>query len=265
VSGQRFAAYVNDHVLKPIGMTRSFVMDGKRTADPNVARGYTLSDDKLEPADNYPLFGGSGGLMTTINDLAKWDYDIGVGHKVWTPEVRKLMVEPGLFNNGVKVTRSGRGTYYASGLSVGPNWFGHGGGARGFKTYYAHDTARRLGVALLCNRGEVDPIERADKVVAAIGGGLPAISEPSVQSAAINGRYRSENLDAFYVLELGADDMLNVTVVGADGATRRTITGLKRTPMGGYKGENLEIVPDDDQRGFMLETGRVNLPFVRAS
>jgi len=30
-------------------------------------------------------------MMLTINDLAKYHHDITVGHRVWTPEVTKLM------------------------------------------------------------------------------------------------------------------------------------------------------------------------------
>lgn len=263
VAKQPFADYVNKNVLKPVGMTRSFIMAGARTKDTNYARGYVVEDGKVDLSDNYPLFGGSGGLMTTINDLAKWDYDIDTGHKVWTPEVLKLMTEPGGFNNGVKVTRTGRGTYYASALMVGPSWFGHSGGASGFKTYYARNQGKRLGVAVLCNRGEVDPAKRADEVVAAIGGGLPAVTEPAVQASALNGRYRSENLDATYVLEVAGDETLNVTVLDPAGKVRRTVA-LKRAEAGSFKAPGIEITPDDDGRGFMLETGRVSLPFARA-
>lgn len=265
VSGERFATYVDEHVLKPARMTRSFVLDGKRTTDPNFARGYTREDGKLELADNYPLFGGSGGVVTTINDLAKWDHDIDTGHKVWTAEILKLMIEPGVFNNGVKVARTGRGTYYASGLMVGPSWFGHSGGASGFRTYYARNQGQRLGVALLCNRGEIDPGEVSDKIVAAIGGGLPPITQPAVVADALDGRYRSDDLDATYVLHMGADDTLGVTVLGPDGETRRAVSGLKRTPTGSFRIGGFEIVPDDDLLGFMLVTGRVSLPFVRVS
>lgn len=261
VSGRPFAQYVNDNVLKPLGMNRSFVLDGKRPTDTNFARGYERRDSKLELADGYPLFGGSGGLITTVNDLGKWASDIDRGHKVWTAEIRMLMTQPGVFNNGVKVTQGGRSPYYASGLWVGPNWFGHAGGAKGFKTFYAHNAPHRMGMAILCNRGEIDPFKQIEELAAALG--LPPIMESAVKETVIEGRYRSDDLDATYILELGAENTLKVTVVGGDGKARRTISAMKRTPIGTYQDSDLEIVPDDDARGFRLKSGWSTFHFSR--
>lgn len=36
---------------------------------------------KATLTDEIPLFGGSGGLITTINDIAKWYADIDSGHR----------------------------------------------------------------------------------------------------------------------------------------------------------------------------------------
>lgn len=263
VSGQRFARYVEDHVLKPAGMTRSFMLEGSRTNDGNRAVGYRLRDGKHQLSDNHPLFSGSGGLMTTINDLGKWDRDIDHGHKVWTPELLRLMIEPGLFKNGAKVARAGRGFYYASGLMVGPSWFGHSGGARGFQTYFARNHGQRLGVAVLCNRGEIDPDARIDMVAAAIGGGLAHVTQPALPASGIDGRYRSDELDATYELKLAGDGTLDVTVTGPEGEPRTILRGLKTSWTGVYSGEGLQIIPDDDQSGFILTGGRANLRFER--
>jgi len=260
-SGEPFPTYVARHILTPLGMSRSLILDGRRPDDSNVARGYRIEDGRIVDADNYPLFGGSGGLVTTLTDLARWDREIDRGGTVWTPEIRRLMLAPGTFNNGAKVVRRARGTFYASGLQVGPNWFGHGGGARGFKTYYARLPAQRLGIALLCNRGEVEPADAADAVRAAFDPSLPSISEPSVPASALDGQYGTPELDAVYRVA-AEGDKLRATVIGPTGETRRTLL-LQRTDEGSYRGDGLELVPDDDGRGLELVTPRVRLHLVR--
>ncbi|PJI88377.1 class A beta-lactamase-related serine hydrolase [Sphingomonas koreensis] len=262
-AGQPFETYVNAKVLKPLGMTRSFMLLGSRATDPDVAKGYVAKDGKVTDADEYPLFGGSGGLITTVNDLAKWDADIDNGHKVWTAQISKWMAEPGKFLNGAPAMRTGRGIAYGNALLIGNRWFHHTGGAVGFKTLYGHLREKRMGVALLCNNGAVDPVPQADKVVAALNEGLPAIGEPSADGSAINGSYRNVNLAGTYWLAMKGD-ALEVVVAQADGS-RAPAKLLKRAPDGSFKNEMLSLTPDDDARGFTLEIPRVTLHFSRTT
>ncbi len=262
-AGQPFETYVNAKVLKPLGMTRSFMLLGSRATDPDVAKGYVAKDGKVTDADEYPLFGGSGGLITTVNDLAKWDADIDSGHKVWTAQISKWMAEPGKFLNGAPAMRTGRGIAYGNALLIGNRWFHHTGGAVGFKTLYGHLREKRVGIALLCNNGAVDPVPQADKVVAALNEGLPAIGEPSADGSAINGSYRNANLAGTYWLAMKGD-ALEVVVAQADGS-RAPAKLLKRAPDGSFKNEMLSLTPDDDARGFTLEIPRVTLHFSRTT
>jgi hypothetical protein len=211
----------------------------------------------LRDADDYPLFGGSGGLITTVTDLAKWDHDIDTGHKVWTPEIAKRMAEPGKFLNGAPAVRSGRGIAYGNALLIGNHWFHHTGGAGGFKTLYGHNREKRVGIALLCNNGEIDPTSKADEVIAALQEGLPPVSEPTSDGSALNGAYKNPNLAATYWLE-SKDKALSLVVERADG-TRTPAKLLKRAPDGGYALEGLKITPDDDAKGLTLSIPRVTL------
>ncbi len=261
VSKQPFESYINAHVLKPLGMTRSFMMLGARTTDANATRGYVAAGGKVTLADEYPLFGGSGGLITTVNDLARWDYDIDTGHKIWTAEITRLMTRPGTFTNGAPVVRSGRGIAYGNALIVGPHWFHHTGGAAGFRTLYGRLPEKRIGIALLCNNGAIDPAKKADEVIAALGEGLPAITEPSSDGSALNGRYRNPNLAATYVVD-AKDDIINLTIETAKGGKTGPLV-LKRNDDGAFLGGPFNITPDDDSRGFVLKTSRITLHFNR--
>ena len=261
VAREPFAAYVNDMVLGPLGMTRSFMLAGKRLDDANVAHGYRVEDGHVVPFDSYPLFGGSGGLMTTLNDFAKYDHDIDTGHKVWTPAITKLMMKPGRFDDGGTVLLGGSGQAYASGLVVGPDWFSHGGAARGFKTNYVRLPGKRIGIALLCNRGEVDLDERANAIITALNEGLPPIVKIACDS--ILGRYASEDLDVIYELTKNGDTALTVRVLPSSGGAPRHSMMLMRIGDGSFIGPELRLVLDEEANGFSLETAQVSLRFNR--
>jgi CubicO group peptidase (beta-lactamase class C family) len=260
VSGEKFETYVDAHVLKPLGMTRSFVMLGSRTSDANVARGYTMVGGKVTLTDEFPLFGGSGGLITTINDLAKWYGDIDNGHKVWTPEVTRLMTTPGRFTDGSPVRDHGQGPVYGNALLIGPHWFHHTGSAGGFKTLFGYNREQRFGVALLCNNGDYNPDKVADAVLAAFDGSVPRVSEGTPPSS-LNGRYGNPNLKAVYSIALTeAGGTLTVTDRnGKPGAPQ----SLEATAPGQYKAQGYKLSFDDNAMGFTLTIPRVSLHFTR--
>jgi CubicO group peptidase (beta-lactamase class C family) len=260
VSGEKFETYVGSHVLKPLGMTRSFVMLGSRTSDANVARGYTMVGGKVTLTDEFPLFGGSGGLITTINDLAKWYGDIDNGHKVWTPEVTRLMTTPGRFTDGSPVRDHGQGPVYGNALLIGPHWFHHTGSAGGFKTLFGYNREQRFGVALLCNNGDYNPDKVADAVLAAFDRSVPRVSEATPPSS-LNGRYGNPNLKAVYSIALTeAGGTLTVTDRnGKPGAPQ----SLEATAPGQYKAQGYKLSFDDNAMGFTLTIPRVSLHFTR--
>jgi CubicO group peptidase (beta-lactamase class C family) len=260
ISGEKFEAYVNAHVLKPLGMTRSFVMLGSRTSDANVARGYTMPGGKATLTDEIPLFGGSGGLITTVNDLAKWYADIDGGHKVWTPAVTRLMTMPGRFADGSPVRDHGQGPVYGNALLIGPHWFHHTGSAGGFKTLFGYNREQRFGVALLCNNGDYNPDKVADSVLAAFDRSVPPVSEGAPPSS-LNGRYGNPNLKAVYSIALTeAGGTLTVTGrTGKPGAPQL----LEATGPGQYKGRGYTLSFDDNGMGFTLTIPRVVLHFTR--
>jgi len=260
VSGEKFETYVGSHVLKPLGMTRSFVMLGSRTSDANAARGYTMPGGKATLTDEIPLFGGSGGLITTINDLAKWYGDIDSGHKVWTPEVTRLMTAPGRLADGSAVRDHGQGPVYGNALLIGPHWFHHTGAAGGFKTLFGYDREQRLGVALLCNNGDYNPDKVADAVLAAFDDSVPRVSEGAPPSS-LNGRYANPNLKAVYSIAL-AEAGGTLTITDRNGKLGAP-QSLEATGPGQYKGKGYTLSFDDNAMGFTLTIPRVVLHFTR--
>jgi CubicO group peptidase (beta-lactamase class C family) len=152
-------------------MSASFVRSGANPPAANVAHGYVPTDQGYEIKDTYPAFGGSGGIMTSIRDLQKFDRDFQKRHRVWTAKVRSLMLTPGTFTNGKPVMTDGLS--YAAGLNVGTvrglKWVSHGGSATAFRSEYVRLPDRKLGIAVLCNRGDAKPEAYVRQIIDGLG------------------------------------------------------------------------------------------------
>lgn len=253
VSGMPFGDYAAKAVLKPLGMKNSVFMNGARPGG-KVAHGYTPKDGGYEIRDTYPLISGSGGLMMTINDLARYEYDIEVGRKVWTPAVKAIMLEPGRLANGEPATRKPSRQAYAGGLMVGErrgqHFVQHSGGAEAFRNQYIRLPDRRLGVAVFCNRSDWDPGEKADAVLELIEG---KILEPNV--APPGGRYYSDELQATYEISTKGP-ALTAAITSPYAATGAPLT-FTLAPDGIYRGDGMTLKFSDDRSSFTLGTDRV--------
>lgn len=255
-SGMSFPDYMKKHVFAPMGMKRSFVLDGARTTDANAAHGYSPDGAGFKLADTHPLYGGAGGAVFTMNDLARYDYDIQVAHRVWTPAVTKIMLEPGKLASGAPAAREG--VVYAGGLGLNGPWVQHGGAGEGYKNMVAWLPGGHLSIHVLCNNGAVVPSTVAERVVDALGG------YPSLRPAPLSpaGRYSSADLPVFYTLTPSGDAGMTVTIdPRAEGLGQKRTVALTRGADGSFTGKGFRIVLDTDRRGFQLgsESGRVGL------
>jgi len=265
LSGLAFADYVAAHILGPLGMSRSSVLRGLFPTDPNIARGYMPKDGSFILSEDIPKFGGAGAMMLTINDLAKYHHDIAVGHKVWTPEVSRLMTEPGRYADGSPVILPIPGHIfgYASGLMLSRDWLLHGGNYAGFQAMFAWHPGTMLGLALLCGRGDVDSMRLAARILVAVNPDLPAIDTPRFALAGPEGRFVSDTMSAVY--DIARDgEALEVTITPPGGLAPLTQT-FTRTGEGVYAHGPLILTFDPDRRGFRISNEGVAQRFRRAS
>lgn len=108
VSHQSFAAFMQNRVFGPLGMSHSEINDDSTEIIPHRATGYALRSDPrvikelaqvgvaIKPGDGWvrlvrvaPHFGGSG-VFTTLNDLLLWDQNWYTG-KLGGPQFTELM------------------------------------------------------------------------------------------------------------------------------------------------------------------------------
>ena len=102
VSGLTYAAYVEENIFKPLGMTNSYIPNEGQVI-PNLSTGYELKDNKIVYARYHSLnqTRGSSSIQTTVQDLSKW-YEGLMNSKVVSRETLRQAWSPFVLNNGVK-------------------------------------------------------------------------------------------------------------------------------------------------------------------
>jgi serine beta-lactamase-like protein LACTB, mitochondrial len=155
-SGERFQDYVAEHVLKPAGMTHTFVDDVFEIV-PHRARGYQKINGQVKNAglmdSSYKIPGG--GYVTTAEDLVRFAQALMDG-KIVKPDTLVQMWTP------VKIP-GGKGSDYGLGFGVlmvdGEKYVAHSGGQQGTSTTMVIVPERHFAVAALANMDGAEPFE----------------------------------------------------------------------------------------------------------
>jgi CubicO group peptidase (beta-lactamase class C family) len=200
-----YTRYVNESILKPLGMT-STTLDPSSVPPDRLARGYRWEDEqwKNEPLLANGSFGSMGGMLTTVSDLGKY---VGAFLAAWPPrdEPEVLPIKRSSLRemqqvwrpSPASVTRSGSTVQlnaggYAYGLRVWqncqfPTIVAHGGGLPGFGSYERWLPEYGVGVIAFGNRtytGFAPAFDTAFDLLAKTGGLQPRVTQPSPALAA---------------------------------------------------------------------------------
>ncbi len=221
VSGQPLADYAAEIIFAPLGMINTSF-----TPDAPMTHGYRrLRDGTFRIADDQPSLPGSGGLTTSVEDLARFDASFRVQGPVWTDNIRALFVEPGRLADGSVAILPEFGTPYGTGVGLevrdGVPWLSHNGGSEGFRAEYIRRTDTPRGAVVLCNRADVNPGGIAEVLLGAsqvaptvAGPPRPTTArEPASPEALarLAGRWRSGETGIEYDIRT-TDDGLQVTI-----------------------------------------------------
>jgi CubicO group peptidase (beta-lactamase class C family) len=150
VSGVTLAAFTRKYIFQPAGMTHTQWRDDPNRIVPNRAIAYDKSDSSYETdmPDEYVY--GNGGLLTTTEDLLKWD-DYYQSGKLGDPLLLSKQVQTEPLNNGVM-------NIYGAGLFirkvVGWKSIDHNGATASYRAYPQTFPELSLSFAILSNTSQ---------------------------------------------------------------------------------------------------------------
>ncbi len=216
-SGKTLAQFAQERIFTPLGMTSTHFHDDHTMIVANRATGYAPSRNGFTFSMSLFEQTGDGAVMTTVEDLLKWDRNF------YTPTVggeallRDLHTQ-GKLNNGQTIT-------YALGLMVdqhrGLRRVAHGGAWAGYRAELVRFPEATTSVASLCNLGTANPtalanavagIVLADRMTPAVASNAPrpagppparrdTITVPAARVAEYAGTYYAAEVDATYRVE----------------------------------------------------------------
>lgn len=243
VSGMSYADFLAKRIFEPLGMTHTAFEGFERNGVKRIP-GYQRGRDGLvlAPAMSMTQPYAAGSLVSTVDDLARWDAAITAG-KLLKPASWKRAFTPYVLNNG-------KPTEYGFGWQIrkfqGEELIEHGGAINGFHTQGMRLPASRVYVAVLTNRLGVRPAsEFHAERAAAIALGKPLMEPKAIKLStaaldAFEGTYRINEKEN--------------RIVARDGEQLTLQRGGGRVPMAPYA-ENEFFLPDFSHTRYRFVKG----------
>lgn len=221
-SGMSYADFMAKRIFVPLGMAHT-AYEGHERQPVNRASGYQRGKNGFEPADaiSMTLPYAAGALVSTVDDLARWDAAITAGR----------LLQPATWTKAHTPYRlaSGELTTYGYGWEIsqlqGSPMITHGGAIDGFSTHAVRLPQEKVFVAVLgnANGGSARPEMVANRAAAlAIGKPFPdfkpvVLSEKALD--AFTGVYRLDEKESRNVTRVE-----NTLVMSRKGGLRMVLT-----------------------------------------
>ena len=153
VSGQTLQEFTKERIFQPLGMKNTQWREDYRRTIPNRASAYIGYGKKYYLNMPFENVYGQGGLLTTTEDLLKWNQQyktLPIGGK----PLLDLQLQLGKLNNGSILA-------YAGGLFI-RNYqdvmeISHGGSTAGYRAWLAYYPKEDISVAFLSNNANTNP------------------------------------------------------------------------------------------------------------
>jgi CubicO group peptidase (beta-lactamase class C family) len=218
VSGKRYQEYMQDNILKPLGLTHTY-FDSAGIIIPNRVNGYQKDDTVFKNEDYWSptIEYAAGGLISNVDDLFKWHKGL-YSYQILKKESLLKAFTSFQFKDG---TPTGYGYGWFLKTSNGIKSIEHAGGIPGFVSNEIYFPAEDIFIAILCNCGTA-PIDELSVNISGIVIGKPLQTDVKVDA---------KTLDKYVgVYKLSID-------------TSRTITMLKKNNQLFAKASDTEIFP----------------------
>src|SRR6202022_3452888 len=162
VTGQTLRQFAQQRIFGPLGMTSTHFHDDHTMIVPRRATGYAPHNGggfEIDMSDFEQV--GDGSVMTTVEDLFKWDQNFDHPEVGGSAAIRYLTT-PGALNNGQPIP-------YGMGLFIdhyrGLNWIHHSGEWVGYRAALSRFPDQHLSTLITCNCvGSMSPMAMARQV-----------------------------------------------------------------------------------------------------
>jgi len=246
VSKEKFPAFVEEHLFKPLEMKNSSWRDDYQRVVPGRAQAYSRQGNGPWRL-NMPFMNvyGNGGMLTTVGDWMKWNAMLD-SQSLGAPLVSALETR-GVLNDGRKIA-------YALGLTVdtykGLKDVSHGGATAGYQTFLARYPDNKVSVGVMCNGTSPSAGGIAASITDEIFGPYP--ESPRTEPVKVS----DDELKRFVGLWRSEKTHAPARFVMENGVSRWS--GARVVPMGGGQftagGNQLKFTSDKDGKPMFAET-----------
>jgi CubicO group peptidase (beta-lactamase class C family) len=161
-TGKTLAEYAAENIFRPLRMAHTMFYDDASVVVPGRVAAYDSGKGgafQVDWSTTYAVVGG-GGLMTTVDDLLKWD-DNFYSNRLGKGTLVKELETPGVLSDGNKIA-------YGMGLIPG-NYRGlpiieHNGALFGYRADLLRFPDQRFSVICLCNTSNAEPEEKSRQI-----------------------------------------------------------------------------------------------------
>lgn len=255
VSGKTLRQFTKDEMFEPLGMTNTHFHDDATHVVKNRAVSYAPSGNgtfRVSYLANWDKV-GSGGLLTNVEDLVRWDRNF-CEKKLGGEDLVNTLHQRGKLNDGTVLP-------YAFGLIVGEYkglaTVSHGGSFMGFRTVLLRFPGHAFSVIILANLADVNPTALAQDVADVY------LAEPIREHLAeYCGTYTSDELGVRYEVRLESADLVvdrpatETAPLGGDGKDGTFSLGGMQVKFSRNEGKGVT--------GFVLNAGNADgIRFVR--
>jgi CubicO group peptidase (beta-lactamase class C family) len=204
VSGKRYQDYVQDNLLKPLGLTHTY-FDSAGIIIPNRVNGYQKNDTVFKNADYWSptIEYAAGGLISNVDNLFKWHKGL-YSYQILKKESLQKAFTSYRLKDG---TLTGYGYGWFLKTSNGIKSIEHEGGIPGFVTNEIYFPAEDIFIAILFNCGAA-PVDELSVNISGIALGKPLQTDVKVEA---------KTLDKYVgVYKLTIDSSRTITMVKKD-------------------------------------------------
>jgi len=250
VSGMSLAAFTKKYIFKPAGMLNTSWRDDYKRVLPNRAIAYSKTSDGYQTDMPNENAYGNGGLLTTTEDLLKWQ-QFYLSGELGGPSFLKKQTTAGTFTNRLL-------NNYGAGLFLGKKegWDNimHDGATAGYRAYLETFPQLKLSIAFLSNTSEFDE----EAIIAGIENifvkdidadenkQIPSIPVPSDSLQKLSGLYRNNRTGDALRISIKGDTLIS----GNDGA-------LRAVSHHNFQIKNVQLVFDANGMNYIIPSDTI--------